>query len=138
MRGRTTATLFGVAICALTACGRPAPVQETSAAPAPTEAAAPAYKVVDTQQRRYQAYVTVEVDSAENLESVFAAVADTFTEEAGYFVLVNCSTGGTPSADNRLANGRMAIGNRGVAATGMAAGEREFALNEHNSGCPAA
>lgn len=55
--------------------------------------------------------------------------------EGGYFVQINCSTGGTESADNRLANGKFAIGTRGAALTGLAPGGMEATVNEGRT-CP--
>jgi len=38
--------------------------------------------------------------------------------EGGYFVQINCTTGGTAKFDNRLANGTIAIGRLGMAQVG--------------------
>lgn len=46
----------------------------------------------------------------------------------GYFVQMNCSTGGTGESDNRLANGKFAVGALGKAQTGLKAGTQETAL----------
>ncbi|UFU03439.1 PASTA domain-containing protein [Ruania suaedae] len=40
-------------------------------------------------------------------------------DEGGYFVQFNCTEGGTAGAWNRQANGKIAIGNRGAALTGL-------------------
>jgi hypothetical protein len=63
-------------------------------------------------------------------------VVGSLDDEAGYFVYINCSTGGTAGADNRLANGRYAKGNIGVATTGLNDGDKEFEPVEGRD-CPA-
>jgi hypothetical protein len=96
---------------------------------------APPYKVVKQDTSGNSRQVTVEVDSTERLEDVFTAVANDLTEEAGYHIWINCSTGGTASVDNRLANGRKAVGSMGQAATGLKDGETEYKANEGRT-CP--
>lgn len=56
-------------------------------------------------------------------------------QDDGYFVTINCSEGGTRDVDNRLANGRFAVGSIGAARTGLDDGEREVSLVEDNK-CP--
>lgn len=56
--------------------------------------------------------------------------------DGGYFVLINCATGGSTGADNRLANGKFAIGELGTAQTGLPAGGHEFSIVEGRA-CPA-
>lgn len=113
------------AVAALTACGS----TETSAD-------APPYTVVDTFDGGNSQDVTVEVDSAENLEAVFKDVIADLDDDGGYYVIINCSTGATASSDNRLANGRYAVGNIGSAVTGLDEGESVFEVNEGRT-CPA-
>ncbi|WP_328438300.1 hypothetical protein [Nocardia puris] len=38
--------------------------------------------------------------------------------EGGYWVRINCETGGSDTADNRLANGHIGVGRLGIAQTG--------------------
>ncbi|MFM9675786.1 hypothetical protein [Streptomyces brasiliscabiei] len=66
---------------------------------------------------------------------MFNAVAEDLTDEAGYYVMINCSTGGTTDVDNRLANGQKAVGNMGAATTGLEEGGTEFSTNKGRS-CP--
>jgi energy-converting hydrogenase Eha subunit B len=53
--------------------------------------------------------------------------------DGGYFVRINCSTGGAAKADNRLANGRYAVGRLGAAQTGLPVGGSEFSVNEERT-----
>ncbi|WP_326597763.1 hypothetical protein [Streptomyces sp. NBC_01803] len=85
-----------------------------------------AYTVTGDDNRGAQTYLDVEVETADDLEAVFDAVIADLDEDGGYFVDINCSTGATEAADNRLANGRYARGDSGAAATGLPAGESEF------------
>ena len=56
---------------------------------------------------------------------IVRAVLETYPPEGGYFVNINCSTNGFPAADNRQANGKFAVGNRGEAVTGLKPGTHE-------------
>ncbi|SIJ38966.1 Uncharacterised protein [Mycobacteroides abscessus subsp. bolletii] len=47
-------------------------------------------------------------------------------QDNGYFVRINCSSGGTRSVDNRLANGKFAVGSIGGLRTGLKAGAYEL------------
>lgn len=98
-------------------------------------AAIPAYKVVDQDPSGNKRNVVVEVGSTKNLRAVFDAVTDSLTEEAGYYIMINCSTGGTKGVDNRLANGQYAIGRMGTATTGLEDRGTEFSTNAGRS-CP--
>lgn len=86
------------------------------------ETQAPPYEVV----READDQVIVEVESTEGLADVFEAVIADIDEEGGWYVTINCSTGGTDTSDNRLANGRYAVGNLGAAQTGLDDGETAF------------
>ncbi|MEW2631802.1 hypothetical protein AB0903_09115 [Streptomyces sp. NPDC048389] len=123
----TTALLL-----ALTACSSDSEGAEFVGKPA---ADAPPYKVVKQDTSGNSRDVIVEVDSTQRLEDVFTAVADSLTEEAGYHIQINCSTGGTASVDNRLGNGKKAVGNMGEATTGLKDGQTEFKANEGRT-CP--
>ncbi|MYU21207.1 hypothetical protein [Streptomyces sp. SID8352] len=100
-------------------------------------AKAPPYKVTQQDDDGNQRTVRVEVDSTTGLRQVFDDVAAKLTDEAGWFVQINCSTGGTEKVDNRLANGRKAVGRIGAATTGLKDGDIEFATVDGRS-CPAA
>ncbi|MGW3654759.1 hypothetical protein ACWD6R_03130 [Streptomyces sp. NPDC005151] len=121
--------LVAVAALALTACG-----PETDNKPASPK---PDYTIVSQKSSGASVEVVVEVGTTKGLRAVFDHVASNLTKEAGYFISINCSTGGTAKVDNRLANGRKAVGNKGVAATGMKDGEVEFEANKGRT-CPAA
>ena len=97
---------------------------------------APAYDVVSRDENGNSRDLVIEVESSEDLEAVFDDVVGDLDDEAGYFVLINCSTGATSAADNRLANGRHAIGAMGEAATGLEDGQSDFSVNQDRS-CPA-
>ena len=57
--------------------------------------------------------------------------------EGGYFVEINCKTGGTSSAYNRQANGKLAVGERGGKALGLRAGVRTVELVDGAACTPA-
>ncbi|MEU3976879.1 hypothetical protein [Streptomyces bacillaris] len=130
MRTRTTiTTAIATALLTLTACGT-TPDEVTPAA-----GPAPAYKIVKQDTEGNARTVVVEVDSTDGLEAVFDDVAKKLTEEGGYFVQINCSSGSTEHVDNRLANGKKAVGKMGAVRTGMDDGATEFEPNEGRS-CP--
>ncbi|MET9729659.1 hypothetical protein ABZZ79_03030 [Streptomyces sp. NPDC006458] len=125
MRIRHTAAIALLA-SALTAC---------SASSTDDNADAPAYKVVTQDASGNKRNVVVEVDTAKGLRAVFDAVVGDLTDEAGYYIMINCSTGGTADLDNRLANGQKAIGRMGAATTGLEEGGTEFSTNDGRT-CP--
>ncbi|MEU3097200.1 hypothetical protein ABZ690_21060 [Streptomyces sp. NPDC006967] len=125
-RTATAAAVLLAALATLTAC---------SSEPEPA-ADAPPYTVTEQDDTGNQRTVRVEVKTAERVEDVFNAVADTLDDDAGWFVEINCSTGGTAKADNRLGNGRKAVGNIGAATTGLDEGETQFEA-QPNPECPA-
>ncbi|MFE9764630.1 hypothetical protein ACFYPC_08885 [Streptomyces sp. NPDC005808] len=98
-------------------------------------ATAPSYKITKQDNSGNSRNVEVSVNSAHDLKAVFDDVTKNLTDEAGYHVYINCSTGGTAAVDNRLANGRLARGNMGQAATGLNDGETEFETVEGHT-CP--
>jgi len=73
-----------------------------------------------------QRRIVVEVDTDANLDAVFDDIIDDLTDDAGYYISINCFTGGTAEVDNRLANGRYALGGIGQATTSLDHGESEF------------
>lgn len=95
----------------------------------------PRYEIVEQDTTGNKRDVVVEVDTTKSLRAVFDEVTGKLTEEAGYYVVINCSTGGTDSVDNRLANGQKAVGNMGAATTGLEAGDTEFSTNPDRT-CP--
>ncbi|MEU6441361.1 hypothetical protein [Streptomyces sp. NPDC047046] len=128
-RRRTAAALAAVAALAvtLTACGGDDGDQDAKPAPE--------YKVVHQDKTGNQRTVTVEVESTKDTRAVFDAVAKTLDADAGYFVEINCSTGGTAGADNRLGNGKKAVGRIGAATTGLNNGATEYTANKGRT-CP--
>jgi hypothetical protein len=110
---------LGGAVLLLAGC---ATSSKPSAAPTPST---PAYRLVSAERRT----VTVEVDQvpdAAGLAAILAAERARHGDDGGWTLLVNCSSGGTKAADNRLANGRWANGRLGAAQTGLAAGASEI------------
>ncbi|MER7969119.1 hypothetical protein ABTX35_08985 [Streptomyces sp. NPDC096080] len=97
---------------------------------------APKYALVRQDKTGNKRTVVVEVATTARLRDVFDTVTARLTDEAGYYVMINCSTGGTKSADNRLANGQKAVGRLGEATTGLDDGHIEFSTNEGRT-CPA-
>ncbi|MEU3098521.1 hypothetical protein ABZ690_28145 [Streptomyces sp. NPDC006967] len=133
MTTRTTAAAAcAAALLALTACTTTSS-GDTDSQPAAT---VPDYTVVQQDDSGNQRSVTVEVDSTKSLRAVFDDVVKDLTDEAGYLIEINCSTGGTPSLDNRLANGNLAIGRIGAASTGLDDGETRFEPVDGQT-CPA-
>ena len=126
---RTIAALSIVAaLAALTACSSDSSDDKPAAK-------APAYTITHQDDSGNQRRVQVEVNSTDGLRAVFDDVSAKLTDDAGWFVEINCSSGGTAKADNRLANGRKAVGRIGAAATGLADGETEFQVND-GATCP--
>ncbi|SFD14138.1 hypothetical protein [Streptomyces aidingensis] len=96
----------------------------------------PDYTVVSKETEGNQRTIIIEVNHTKNLDLIFEdAIAD-LTDNAGYIVQLNCTTGATEHVDNRLANGWYAIGNIGRATTGLDDGETKFEINDGRS-CPA-
>lgn len=122
----TAALLATVAACADTG----------GTADSEPKAEVPKYTVVERDTQGNQRNVVVEVDSTEGLRAVFDDVVSGLEGEAGYHVSINCSSGATKRADNRLANGRYAVGAIGSASTGLAEGEKDFSENDGRT-CPA-
>lgn len=111
--------------------GSPAAKTNSPAAKPPA-----AYNVV----KQEKGTITVVVDYLPTKDQMTAIVTDLQAKQSkddGYFVLINCSTGGTKSSDNRLGNGKFAIGNIGEARTGLKEGVIEVQVNEGRT-CPAA
>lgn len=118
MRIRTAAAAAALAL-ALVSCS--SDDSDSKSTPA-----APDYKITKQGKSGNSRNVEVSVDSTKDLEAVFNAVVEDLTDEAGYFVYINCSSGGTDTVDNRLANGKLARGTMGQAATGLDDGATEF------------
>ncbi|MFH9430248.1 hypothetical protein ACH4JZ_18395 [Streptomyces sp. NPDC017615] len=117
---RTAAAVLAV----VTACAALAACDSTEdSKPA---AKAPAYEITHQDTSGNQRRVTVEVGSTKDLRAVFDDVAGKFTDDAGYFVEINCKSGGTATVDNRLANGKKAVGRMGAATTGLDDGKTEY------------
>jgi hypothetical protein len=96
----------------------------------------PAYTVAKQTEK---GDITVEVDQLVTEDQARAIAEDLRgkqTKDNGYWVSINCSTGGTAKADNRLANARFGIGALGQAKTGLDEGQIEVEVNEGRS-CPA-
>lgn len=64
---------------------------------------------------------------ADQLEAIVAELQQKYSDKPdGYFVRINCTSGGTTEVDNRLANGKFAVGPIGAARTGLDQGHHEF------------
>ncbi|MGK5529349.1 hypothetical protein [Streptomyces sp. URMC 129] len=124
-RTRTAVAIVALAL-ALTATACSSDSDDATETDETTDHVTPAYTITSQDNRGTQTYLDVQVDTADGLESVFEAVIADLDTEAGYFVSINCATGSTDAQDNRLANGRYALGGTGAAATGLAEGETEF------------
>jgi hypothetical protein len=124
---RTARTvLAALLVGSLAACGDAAETGE--------ETAAPDYEIVEDDD---QGTIVAEVDSLPDpsgLEAIFAAVRDDNDSKDGSYSLgIDCSTGGTWAAANRLASGR--FGDLGAAQTGLQDGASEFEVNDDRT-CP--
>lgn len=100
-------------------------------------AVAISYRVTDDSTRGYARYMTLEVDAWNDsaATTILADLQRDLTDEGGYFVTIDCSTGGTSGAANRLASARFAVGTKGRAATGLADGQLDLQINEGRT-CP--
>lgn len=79
------------------------------------------------------AYATIVTETADPvaLRALFDALWSQSAELDGVFVEINCKWGGSESSDNRLANGKFAITQLGVAQTGVASmSQVEFSIVE--------
>jgi ABC-type phosphate/phosphonate transport system substrate-binding protein len=117
MRAHTTTAIAATLLLGLTAC---------SSTDTTTSASVPPHKIVKQDDSGNGRSIVVEAESTENLKAIFDEVTKNLTDEAGYFIEINCSSGGTDHADNRLANGKKAVGNTGAARTGLEEGQTEF------------
>lgn len=136
---RTAVIVLGAVAAVLALCvgvGIIGGVMSSSDDDAGKPASVPAYKVVSSKGGN----IVVEVDQLPTKEQMTSIVTDLRgqqSKEAGYFVSINCSTGGTAKADNRLGNGRFGIGAAGEARTGLDDGVIDVQVNEGRT-CPAA
>lgn len=118
---RAAAALTAIAALTLTtACGN------SGAAGVDSKPKPPAHEIVERDDRGNTSYITIEVDTTKNLKAVFDAVAAQYTNEGGYFIYINCSTGNTETFENRLAVGKKAVGSIGSATTGLEDGSTNF------------
>ncbi|MEV7871402.1 hypothetical protein AB0P17_36090 [Streptomyces sp. NPDC088124] len=69
----------------------------------------PAYKIDRRDGSGSGRTIEIEVDSTEELRAVFHALSKVIGD-AAYFVTINRSSGGTPTMDNHVADGRYARG----------------------------
>ncbi|GAA3223409.1 hypothetical protein [Actinocorallia longicatena] len=84
------------------------------------------YKIVRTEKGLFVAEVD-RLPEGDGLRRIFDEIRRAHDDRDGdWHVWINCSTGGTAAADNRLATGRYAVGQLGAANTGLKAGEAEF------------
>lgn len=101
-----------------------------TACAAPTTGAAPPPYRLESGGRPTD--LRVVVDRLYPTEEMTAIIADLQHKHArqddGYFVRINCSTGGTQSVDNRLANGKFAVGAIGALRTGTKEGAHELEM----------
>ncbi|PWI08111.1 hypothetical protein DIZ27_24650 [Streptomyces sp. NWU339] len=119
---RTTAVILAAAasLTMLTACSiSVSDNSEPDGRPA-RAAKVPAYEITRQDDSGAQRVVVVEVETTERMESVFEAVAAELTDDAGWFIEIDCADGG------RLANDKKAVGSAGAAATGLDDGRTEY------------
>lgn len=98
-------------------------------------AATPPYRLEVTDKRYFDVYVD-KLYPAADLRRIVADLQQRHADqEDGYFVRINCSTGGTSGADNRLANAKFAVGPLGAARTGLDEGKVDFEIVD-GAQCP--
>ena len=73
------------------------------------------------------------IDQALTIQQAWILVgelAETGLPEGGYFIEINCQSGGTASADNRQANGKLSVGEKGRQEVGLHPGVVTIELRE--------
>ncbi|MEU4340025.1 hypothetical protein AB0H00_01965 [Nocardia sp. NPDC023852] len=120
-----SALLAAIAAAALVGCSTN---NEPAAAPASSTPAAPASSTAFSEPPPYTHEIVgkeIRVSTAsadpKDLLDTYYRVARTLRgtlPEGGYWVRINCNTGGTENADHRLANGSIGVGKLGVAEVG--------------------
>lgn len=102
----------------------------------PTATLTPAYRLEEGNKRTD---LRVTIGRLYTPREMFAIVEDLQVKYAdrddGYFVRINCSVGGTEHVDNRLANGKFAVGRIGAARTGLDDGDYELSIRPE-AHCP--
>lgn len=126
------------AVLSVTIVGACATEPSTDAA-APSDvstAAAPAYRLqIGKKPSSLEVYVS-KMPTYGEAQAIIADLQRKFEDkDDGYFVSINCSEGGTRDVDNRLGNGKFAIGAIGAARTGLDEGQYEVALVD-GAKCP--
>lgn len=95
----------------------------------------PPYRLEVSDDRYFDVFVD-KLYPAADLQRIVAELQRRHADqEDGYFVRINCSTGGTSGADNRLANAKFAVGPLGAARTGLDEGQVEFKVVD-GAKCP--
>ncbi len=107
-------------IAVLVLCGGIAAALDGEEDKAPA-AKVPAYTLTSRTDQHLVAEVTT-MPAHEGLRSIFDSIQAVSRPDGGYFVSINCATGGTDTSDNRLANGKFAVGTLGAAQTGLEPG----------------
>ncbi|BBX30541.1 hypothetical protein [Mycolicibacterium alvei] len=107
-----------------------------AAAPSDVGTAAPAYRLeIGKKPSSLEVYVS-KMPTHGEAEAIIADLQRKFEDkDDGYFVSINCSAGGTRDVDNRLGNGKFAIGAIGAARTGLDEAQHEVALVDGGK-CP--
>ncbi|MGW4728872.1 hypothetical protein ACWEQC_06775 [Streptomyces shenzhenensis] len=122
--------LGGILIAAISGGG-----SSNEAKPDKPTAKVPHYEIVEQETSGNTRNIVVEVETTKNLRAVFDKITKGISDEAGYRIHINCSTGGNEGFENRLANGTYAVGRMGSVTTGLPAGRREFFTIDHHK-CP--
>ncbi|OBG21540.1 hypothetical protein A5768_25890 [Mycolicibacterium fortuitum] len=109
---------------------------DSTAAPSDATSAAPAYRLqVGKKPSSLEVYVSKTPTYGEAQPIITDLQRKFEDKDDGYFVSINCSAGGTRDVDNRLANGKFAIGAIGAARTGLKEGQHEVTLVD-GAKCP--
>lgn len=128
---RFVAAGAAVVVGGVTAVACSAPPKDStpprSASEAPSAAGTvPPYRLEVSDDRYFDVYIDKLYPEADLQRIVAELQRSHADQEDGYFVRINCSTGGTSGADNRLANAKFAVGPLGAARTGLGEGQLEF------------
>jgi hypothetical protein len=139
MRQRRTLAYASICLAGLGVACSPSSTQsipDRFTPAAPPAMTVPSYRLeVGEKPSTLDVFVDKTPTSAEAAQIVGDLQGKYAGKDDAYFVTINCSKGGTRDVDNRLANGKFAVGSIGAARTGLDDGAREVSLVEGNK-CP--
>lgn len=96
--------------------------------------ALPDYSVTEQSEQSLDVWIDESITQRQ-AEWIVWELAQEDRPDGAYFVQINCNAGNNDVADNRQANGKFAIGQRGAALSGLNAGAQEVELRA-DATCP--